>query len=56
VRNTGARPFIEMVKPRLEMELARLPPAGPSPRPASGHQIPTILVTAYADDQVRAAL
>jgi hypothetical protein len=33
VRNTSARPFIEMIKPWLEMKLGRVPPAGPSPRP-----------------------
>jgi hypothetical protein len=33
VRNTSARPLIEMMKPWLEMELGRVPPAGPSPRP-----------------------
>jgi transposase len=29
VRNTSARPLIEMMKPWLEMELGRVPPAGP---------------------------
>jgi hypothetical protein len=28
VRNTSARPLIEMMKPWLEMELGRVPPAG----------------------------
>jgi transposase len=29
VRNTSARPLIDMMKPWLEMELGRVPPAGP---------------------------
>jgi transposase len=29
VRYTSARPLIEMMKPWLEMELGRVPPAGP---------------------------
>jgi transposase len=29
VRNTSARPLIEMMKPWLEIELGRVPPAGP---------------------------
>jgi transposase len=29
VRNTSARPLIKMMKPWLEMELGRVPPAGP---------------------------
>ena len=29
VRNTSAQPLIEMMKPWLEMELGRVPPAGP---------------------------
>ena len=29
VRNTSARPLIEMMKPWLEMEVGRVPPAGP---------------------------
>jgi transposase len=29
LRNTSARPLIEMMKPWLEMELGRVPPAGP---------------------------
>jgi hypothetical protein len=29
VRNTRARPLIDMMKPWLEMELGRVPPAGP---------------------------
>src|SRR5258707_8716032 len=29
VRNTSSRPLIEMMKPWLEMELGRVPPAGP---------------------------
>ncbi len=29
IRNTGARPLIEMMKPWLERELGRVPPAGP---------------------------
>ena len=29
VRNTSARPLIEMMKPWLETELGRIPPAGP---------------------------
>src|SRR5260221_4101576 len=28
-RNTSSRPLIEMMKPWLEMELGRVPPAGP---------------------------